>query len=165
MLKHLPCIVKQQYNCSHDTYPNLILVRVCLISPEYKTSYLKQAVTSLPHQSSIYSTEDPTNHITKPGRCHGNFSTHARTHTHTQEACHDQEFIDHLPLAVQLASQKIWNADFRLPSKPHTFWKHFSTHKTAHLATMVTSCWILSFTSCNECRLFTCPLSLSVSHT
>jgi hypothetical protein len=50
---------------------------------EYKTSYLKQAVTSLPHQSSIYNTEDSTNHFTEPGRCHGNFSTHTHTHTHT----------------------------------------------------------------------------------
>ena len=41
---------------------------------KYKTSYLKQAVTSLPHQSSICNTEDPTNHITEPGRCYGNFS-------------------------------------------------------------------------------------------
>ena len=46
---------------------------------EYKTSYLKQAVTSLPHQPSIYNTGDPTNHITEPGRCHGNFSTHPHT--------------------------------------------------------------------------------------
>ena len=48
-------------------YPDLVLVNVSLISPEYRASYLKQA---------IYTTEDPTNHIPEQGGCHGNFSTH-----------------------------------------------------------------------------------------
>jgi hypothetical protein len=65
--------------------------------------------------------------------------THTHTHTKPQEAHNDHEFIDHLPLAVQLVSQKRCNVDLLLLSKPHTFLKYFSTHKTAHLTTMVTS--------------------------